>query len=402
MSLEKAAKPQMSLLFLLVSFGSVGAVLFTPALPSIQAFFHLSVGKAQLTITAYLLGYSLGQLPYGPLANGIGRKKTLLAGLCLAVIGSLLCALSAVFHSFALLVFARFLQALGSCVGLKISFTMIADVYDQTTATKKISHMMMAFAIMPGVATTIGGYITQIGSWEGCFYFLALFGLLMLCLSTYLPETAKTINKTALNLSSIIQGYREKLKNTKLLLSGFMMGSGSAIVYIFASKSPFIGITVLKLSPEMFGILNLIPPIGMFAGSFLAAYLAGRFAVSTLLLMGITASFAATFFMLIPFAMDRLSLWSLFLPMTLIYAAESIVFANSSSLGLSHAKNKSNASAVINCINLITAVAAVFLSQAIFPDSALLMPISFLFFFMVMFVLWLKLKTFTSPGLPFS
>jgi MFS family permease len=74
-------KPQFLTLLLLVSFGSVGAVLFTPALPAIQQFFQVTVGQAQLTMTSYLLGYALGQLPYGPLANGIGRKKTLYIGI---------------------------------------------------------------------------------------------------------------------------------------------------------------------------------------------------------------------------------------------------------------------------------------------------------------------------------
>ena len=63
-------------LFFLVSLGAVGAVLYTPALPEIAKDFHISTGLAQLTITLYLIAYPFGQLPYGPLGNAIGRRKT--------------------------------------------------------------------------------------------------------------------------------------------------------------------------------------------------------------------------------------------------------------------------------------------------------------------------------------
>src|SRR5579872_5320134 len=169
---NKNYHPSLIVLLLLVSFGSVGAVLIAPALPAIQLFFNRSVGEAQLVITAYLAGYGLGQLPYGPMANGLGRKKTLMIGIIIAIFGSLLCVLSKTTHSFALLIFGRFVQALGACVGLKISFTMIADCFEQKEATRKVSQLIFAFAIMPGVAMAIGGWLTQMFDWQSCFYFL--------------------------------------------------------------------------------------------------------------------------------------------------------------------------------------------------------------------------------------
>src|ERR1700733_7445245 len=146
-----ATKPQFLILLLLVSFGSVGAVLFTPALPAIQQFFHVSVGKAQLTMTSYLIGYALGQLPYGPLANAFGRKKTLYIGISISILGSLLCALSAVLGSFGALILARFVQALGATAGLKMSYTMVADTHEPADATRTISRFSLAFAVVPGL-----------------------------------------------------------------------------------------------------------------------------------------------------------------------------------------------------------------------------------------------------------
>ena len=72
-------------LLLMISFASVNAVLFTPALPNIAHFFAISDSIAQQTITWFLIGYAVGQLLYGPLANRFGRKKALFAGVSLQI-----------------------------------------------------------------------------------------------------------------------------------------------------------------------------------------------------------------------------------------------------------------------------------------------------------------------------
>jgi len=385
-------KPQLPILLILVCFGSVGAVLFTPALPDIQRFFEVSVGQTQMTITLYLLGYAFGQLIYGPIANRFGRKSALYVGIPLSIVGSLLCAFSAPLHSFPLLVIARFIQACGATSGLKVSFTMVADAYDQVKSTKIISYFLVAFAIMPGVATMIGGFLTQLFSWQSCFYFLALFGLFALWLSSRLPETAHTGKPTPISMRSIIEGYRLKLKNQRLILSALIMGSGTAAIYLFAAKAPFVGISLLGLSPEMFGLFNLVPPIGMILGSLISGRLAGRFPLLNILLGGIAFTFICSMVMLIPFLDGHPSVWSLFIPIGFIYIGEAVVFANVSAFGLATAKDKSNASAMLNFINILGAVLAVFLSQWIYPESATSLPLFFLFFFAAALFLWTRLR----------
>ena len=385
-------KPQFLILLLLVTFGSVGAVLFTPALPAIQKFFQISVGHAQLTMTFYLLGYATGQLPYGPLANGIGRKKTLYVGISLSILGSLLCALSSSIGSFGVLVFARFLQAFGATVGLKMSYTMVADTHEPAEATRMISRFTLAFAVIPGFGVAIGGLLTDWIHWESCFYFLALFGALMLFLSTRLPETAPLIHRDHLKLSAILEGYLLKLKNRRLILCSFMMGCGGAIIYIFASKAPFIGISLMGIEPDIFGLYSLIPSLGMILGSFLSSSLIGRFSQPNLILSSTLAAILGTLSMLIPFAFSEPTTLSLFLPMVVIYLFQSVSFANVASYGLSTAKNKSNASAIFNFINISTIVLSVLLAEYIFPESAPALPLFFLLFLTIAAFLALQLR----------
>lgn len=147
-------------LLLMISFASVNAVLFTPALPDIAVFFGVSSGIAQHTMSWFLVGYTFGQLLYGPLANRFGRKPALYTGICLQIFSSLLCVFSGKLHLFSLLVLGRFLLALGSGVGLKMTFTLVYEYYTPEVARQKIAYLMLYFALMPGLGIALGGLLS--------------------------------------------------------------------------------------------------------------------------------------------------------------------------------------------------------------------------------------------------
>ena len=86
--------PNIISLMLLSAFAAMGAIIMTPALPAIADFFGRSVGTTQLAVTSFLLGYALGQLIYGPIANRHGRKIALYIGIAIATLGSLFSILS--------------------------------------------------------------------------------------------------------------------------------------------------------------------------------------------------------------------------------------------------------------------------------------------------------------------
>ena len=145
-------------LIILVSFASVAAVLFTPGLPVLQREFQLDTAQTQLTISLFLLGYTIGPLIYGPLANRHGRKNMLYCGISIAFVASLFCAISSYSASFNLFLLARFMSAIGASAGLTLTFTIVNDVFtDIDYRRTMIAYVTLAFAIMPGLAVFVGG-----------------------------------------------------------------------------------------------------------------------------------------------------------------------------------------------------------------------------------------------------
>lgn len=370
-------EPPLFILILLVSFASVSAVLFTPALPEIALKLGITDAKAQLTITVFLIGYALGILPYGPLSNRYGRKPTIYIGITLAIVGCLLILLVQKYHFFWLMILGRLLMALGSCVGIKIVFTIVGDLYQHEKATKIISYLMLSFAMVPAIAVAIGGFLVSSFGWMSCFYFLTGYSVLLLLLTVFIPETCSAKDLHALRLNKIAEGYLLKLKNKKLISYALMIGCGTSIIYLFAAQAPFIGINYIRLSPEEYGLLNFIPPIGLVIGSILANALAGKKDPSYIILIGTVFALLIAAVMLLFFLFNIINVWTLFIPMALLYIGESLIFANATSLAMTHAKNKSYASATLNFINMATSVFTLLVFQALPGHVLYLMPLIF-------------------------
>lgn len=370
-------KPAFMILLLLISFGSISAVLFTPGLPAMAHFFGINNGEAQLTITLYLIGYALGQLLYGPIANRFGRKAALLMGISLQIIASMICIIAPFTQSFALLVLGRLLMALGASVGLIITYAMVADVYCDQEARKMISYLMVAFAIMPGLGLTLGGFLTAHFGWQSCFSFLILYGLVVEIASCFLPETLTQIDYKALQFKKIIKNYLQQMRDTRLLLCAVIMGCSTSFVYGFAALAPFIALNKLHISADNYGLWNLLPPVGMIAGSLLSAQLTKKIATINLIRLGIIIAVLGIFYMAVGFGQVYIKPVMLFAPMILIYVGLSLVVANSAAMATINATDKANASAMLNFINLTTAVIAIFIFQALPTVSIMQLPIAF-------------------------
>ncbi len=380
------------ILLLLISFPAVGTVLFTPGLPNIAQFFNVQTGTAQLAVTVYLIGFALGQLPYGPLANRFGRKPSLRGGLILAACGSLLCVLAGSLHCFTLLIIARFIMALGAAAGLKIIFTMIGDVYKPPRSTKIFSYAILAFAITPGVGTAIGGALTQHFGWQSCFYFLALYSLLLLFLLSFMPETRQTGDFQELDLKHISQGYLQTLQNKTLMTCAIILGLRTSFIYVFAAKAPFVALHKIGMGPQKFGLLCLIPPLGMILGTFISVKLADYLKQLKVLGIGLLIALGGTSYMLSAFWLGKYTIPSLFLAMFTIDVGLSLIYANASSMGIESAKNIANGSAIMNFTNLGTSVIMVLLVGFIQPNEANFLPDLFIILLVLMFLFWLHLR----------
>ncbi len=371
-------RPTLFTLILLISYGSIGAALFTPAIPAVMDRFHVGAGLAQLTAMIFLVGYSLGQLIYSPLAKRFGRKPALYVGIAVSLVGSILCALSSPLNSFTLLIIARFVAALGSSAGLSLTFTIISDHYYEKHARKVTAYTMLAFAVIPGVAIALGGFLVDLFGWESCFYFLTLYGLFAFYLVFGLAETSSGKEFEATKWKVILSAYKRDFKNSLLILYSLMIGATTSFVYVFAATAPIIVIRNMEVSPAQFGLLNLIPASGYFLGNFVAARLATHFKMKTVLKLGIALIGLGVLFLAILLFGGWGNALSIFFPPFVIYFGIPLFYSNAAVIATFRVPDKPNASSIMSFINIGGAVIGLILIELFYFNPIYAMPAVFL------------------------
>lgn len=349
--------PPLFSLIVLISLGSVAAVLFTPGLPAIKQQLTVSPDTVQWTVTIFMIGYALGQLIYGPVTNRIQRKPTLYLGISIGIIGSLLSATASPLNSFSILLIGRFLQAIGTSCGLTMTLTIINDIYATEKSRKIIAFTSSAFAILPGLAVYIGGILVSHINWEATFYFLAFYCVFAFILCILLPETSKQTNPYALKLKNIIKQYKAVGASTQLWCYSLMWGLCTSIVYVFAATAPIIAISIIGLSPSIYGAFNLFPSTGLLSGTVLAGIISHHLKARTVILIGITLTTISCFILLI-FAWSGFNEWKLFIPMFFIYSGIPFILSNASALATKNTSDKATASSLLSFINMSTSVIA--------------------------------------------
>lgn len=340
-----------------ISIASVSAAIITPALPKIQTEYALGPGVIEWIVSAFLIGYVVGQLIYGPLANRFGRLKALRIGLVINLIGLVVCLLALLQESYWLLIGGRLITALGAASGLACTFMLINEWLPETQRKTAMAYSVLSFALGIGIAVVIGGIITEFLHWQGCFWILLVHGLIMLWGTCIFSETLT--HPKSIYILTIIRDYYAALASAKLVIFSLVVGCCSAISYCFSAAGPQISEKILKLSAAEYGYWNILNIIGMLLGGLLAKRLLARFSANQLITIGFLGIAAGIINLLIMWYFGtQSSLW-FFLITASLYLFSSFLFSGGSFVASNALKDKASAAAMMSFVNMCFATLSV-------------------------------------------
>lgn len=96
--MKKYAAPSLLLMIVLVAFPQISETIYTPSLPDIAVALGATNSSVQLTLSIYFIGFAIGVFSWGWLSDFIGRRSSMLAGLLVYGMGSLMCFYSESIH----------------------------------------------------------------------------------------------------------------------------------------------------------------------------------------------------------------------------------------------------------------------------------------------------------------
>src|SRR4030088_1772039 len=274
----------------LSAFGPLSIDMYLPALPAMTGDLHSADTTLQLTLTAFYIGIAIGPIVIGPLSDAMGRRRPLVAGLALYVIGSVLCAISPTAE---LLIVARVVQAIGAAAGIVIARATVRDLFSGTAMTKFFSMLMLVNGLAPILAPIVGGQVLTMTSWRGVFVVLSVFGAVLLAVVTVaLPEPLPVEFRTPARPSSILRTYARLLTDRTFIGYALACGLMFAGLFAYISGSSFVLQGVYGLSPQAYSLVFGLNGVGIVLVGQLNGRIVGRFTERTLLTAGLLASFA--------------------------------------------------------------------------------------------------------------
>ena len=273
------------LLTTLVAFGPMSTDLYLPSLPAMVDAFDTSVSRAQLTLSVFMAGFAVGMLIHGPLSDRFGRRPVLIGGVALYVLASVACVLAPTMEA---LIAARFVQALGACVGPVIGRAVVRDVYDRSEAARMLSLMASAMALAPAVAPILGGLLFSLFGWRANFGVLVVFGVAVF-IGTWrlLAETNRHRDPGATRPGRIAGTFAHLLRNRVFLGYTLTVSFGFAGLFSFISGASFVIIDVLGVAPSLFGFAFMVVVIGYVLGAAIGGRLGGRVDLDRLIGAGV-------------------------------------------------------------------------------------------------------------------
>ncbi|QYX63733.1 multidrug effflux MFS transporter [Shewanella putrefaciens] len=262
-------KPPLGLAVLLMMFPQIMETIYSPALPNIAQSFAVSVAGASQTLSVYFIAFAIGVFCWGRLADIIGRRKAMLAGLVCYAIGS---ALALMVSDFSLLLLARVLSAFGAAVGSVITQTMMRDSYSGEELAKVFSVMGMSLGISPVIGLLLGSVLSAYWGYQGVFVALMVSAIVLLFLSVKsLPETKPAhTQKIAIGKLAI-----KMLTDSGIIKNTLLVAAFNLMWFSYFSLAPFM-FEAQGLSTLAFGTSGLLLGFGAFLGSYVNKILLGR------------------------------------------------------------------------------------------------------------------------------
>ena len=216
----------------MMALTALGIDSMLPALPAIGDTLGVAEpNHRQFIITAYLIGFAVAQLGYGPLSDRFGRRPVLGIALFSYVLTSGLAAISG---SFTLLLIARVAMGTAAAGARVVTVALVRDCFAGRAMARVMSLAFMVFMAAPIFAPAFGqGVLSAGGSWRMIFWGVAAVSALVAAwFWLRMPETLKPEARQSLHPRRIAGDYALMLRDrtavgytiATALLSGGLFG----------------------------------------------------------------------------------------------------------------------------------------------------------------------------------
>ena len=141
-------------IFLMVLLNWFSVKIVLPALPFLVKYFDTTTSYIQLSVTIYLIAFSISRLFWGSLAEKYGNVRVYYPGLIISLIGIIISMTS---NSLTQYIIGRTLEGIGIGCLAPSSRAMLTVTFEKDELSRKMIYVSVAASSMLGISPIIGG-----------------------------------------------------------------------------------------------------------------------------------------------------------------------------------------------------------------------------------------------------
>jgi MFS family permease len=196
------------LVILATLFDGYGTLIPSYVIHFVAKPWHLSSSEAGFLVSAGLIGFAVGAVGHGPIADRFGRRPTLIAGLAIGGVFSILTA--AIGDSFGSFVILRILTGVGLGVLMPLGTAYVNEFVPRRHSNRLATLGTIGFSAGAVIASVLGIYLTPGRGWPILFWCGgAALPIALLCWF-FLPESVQylTIKKRHEQAAAVLSRLR--------------------------------------------------------------------------------------------------------------------------------------------------------------------------------------------------
>lgn len=160
------------------------------SLPQIATDYEMNSIMQSWIITVHLITSAIFQIPFGRLADIVGRKRIFVHGLLLLGISSIACALP---YGGIYLIVCRAIQGIGSAMTFSTGMAILTTTFEPHERGKAMGINVAVVYLSLALGPSLGGFLTHLWGWESIFIITAVLSFTgyigsMLVIKDFRPE----------------------------------------------------------------------------------------------------------------------------------------------------------------------------------------------------------------------
>ncbi|WP_236410040.1 MFS transporter [Pseudomonas sp. S31] len=305
------------LLLLMSLLGVFPLDVILPSLPALASEYQVEVWQISYSVSTFALGVALAQILIGPLSDRMGRKRLLLAGLAVAVSGSVGCLVAPNFPVFMAM---RIIQALG-CGCFVLSHALVEDNCPGRERIALRILLSSASGLFISLSPLAGSYLQEYLGWRGGFVVFIMIGVLVAFIVMVVVEE----RPTAPAGRGLFHSYGVLAKNLPFLGYSTINALGFTCHFSFIVISPLLLMERLGLSSLAYSWVFVGYGCSFFIGGWIARQINRRLDPKLQVSMGLRLIGGAGLLLAVWHAVQGLSVSGVLIPMILCTTGTTIL-----------------------------------------------------------------------------